>query len=103
MQQFGTITALTILFSFLSSVWVLPSILVIWAKNSNLSEGLHGNEKQVPEAKEKSENSSIAVTEDSSEENDDNSKNKETEENSEDSTEEDKENENSIVEETEKK
>ena len=82
MQQFGTITALTILFSFLSSVWGLPSILVIWAKNSNLAEGLHYNENQIPEEKKKSENSSIAVTEDSSEEKDDNSENKETEENS---------------------
>ena len=38
MQQFGTITALTILFSFLSSVWVLPSVLVVWAKRSGLVE-----------------------------------------------------------------
>ena len=32
LQQFGAITALTILFSFLSSVFVLPTFLVIWAK-----------------------------------------------------------------------
>jgi len=32
LQQFGGITALTILFSFLSSVFILPTFLVIWAK-----------------------------------------------------------------------
>ena len=81
MQQFGTITALTILFSFLSSLWVLPSILVIWAKNSNLAEALHGNEKQLPETKEKSEVSSTAKTEDSEEGGDESSDNKENEKN----------------------
>ena len=100
MQQFGTITALTILFSFLSSVWVLPSILVIWAKNSNLVEGLHGNEKQLPETKEKSEVSSTAITEDSEEGDDESSDNKEIEENIEDSTENDNGNDDSKVGET---
>ena len=32
LQQFGGITALTILFSFLSSVFILPTFLVQWAK-----------------------------------------------------------------------
>ena len=32
LQQFGGITALTIFFSFLSSVFILPTFLVIWAK-----------------------------------------------------------------------
>jgi predicted RND superfamily exporter protein len=31
-QQFGGITALTILFSFLSSVFILPTFLVLWAR-----------------------------------------------------------------------
>jgi len=31
-QQFGGITALTILFSFLSSVFILPTFLMLWAK-----------------------------------------------------------------------
>jgi len=38
MQQFGVITALTILFSFLASVFVLPTFLVMWAKY-NLKHG----------------------------------------------------------------
>ncbi len=32
LQQFGIVTALSILFSFIASVLVLPSLLVIWAK-----------------------------------------------------------------------
>ncbi len=32
LQQFGGITAMTILYSFLSSVFVLPTFLVLWAK-----------------------------------------------------------------------
>ncbi len=32
LQQFGIVTALSILFSFIASVIVLPSLLVIWAK-----------------------------------------------------------------------
>ena len=32
LQQFGGITALTILYSFLASVFVLPTFLVLWAK-----------------------------------------------------------------------
>lgn len=32
MQQFGKITALTILFAFISAVFILPSFLIIWAR-----------------------------------------------------------------------
>ena len=38
MKQFGTMTALTIFYSFLSSVWVLPSILVLWARYVGLGK-----------------------------------------------------------------
>ena len=55
MKQFGTMTALTILYSFLSSVWVLPSMLVIRAKNSGLVEKLNKLEEVIPEAKDKYE------------------------------------------------
>jgi len=39
MKQFGTMTALTIFYSFLSSVWVLPSLLVLWARYTGLGKG----------------------------------------------------------------
>ena len=55
MKQFGTMTALTILYSFLSSVWVLPSMLVIWARSSGLAKNL--DENMMPEAKDKYEKS----------------------------------------------
>ena len=54
MKQFGTMTALTILYSFLSSVWVLPSMLVIWARSSGLANNLNELENKIPEAKEES-------------------------------------------------
>ena len=53
MKQFGTMTALTILYSFLSSVWVLPSMLVIWAKSTGLAEKLNEPENMIPESKDK--------------------------------------------------
>ena len=74
MQQFGTITALTILFSFLSSVWVLPSILVLWARQAGLTEHSNEHENKIPEPKEKLENDGVepkvkmATTDDESEE-----------------------------------
>jgi hypothetical protein len=34
LQQFGGITALTILYSFLASVFILPTFLTIWAKRT---------------------------------------------------------------------
>jgi predicted RND superfamily exporter protein len=43
LQQFGGITALTILFSFLSSVFVLPTFLVLWAKYRARKGNLHNN------------------------------------------------------------
>ena len=38
LQQFGGITALTILYSFLTSVFVLPTFLVMWAKRQKRSK-----------------------------------------------------------------
>ena len=38
MKQFGTMTALTIFYSFLSSVWVLPSMLVLWARQTGITD-----------------------------------------------------------------
>jgi predicted RND superfamily exporter protein len=40
LQQFGAITALTILYSFLSSVFILPTFLVMWAKWKQKSHDL---------------------------------------------------------------
>jgi predicted RND superfamily exporter protein len=39
LQQFGTITALTITYSFIASVFVLPTFLVLWAKRRKRKEG----------------------------------------------------------------
>ena len=55
MKQFGTMTALTIFYSFLSSVWVLPSILVLWARYTNLGKG--NDERSDREADSKAEDS----------------------------------------------
>ena len=53
MKQFGTMTALTIFYSFLSSVWVLPSLLVLWARYTGLGKVSHDQqENKEPEAKE---------------------------------------------------
>mgnify|MGYP003723703465 FL=1 len=49
MKQFGTMTALTIFYSFLASVWVLPSILVLWARYTNLGKGNDEQPDQVEE------------------------------------------------------
>jgi predicted RND superfamily exporter protein len=38
LQQFGIITALTILYSFIASVFVLPTFLVLWAKYKQRTE-----------------------------------------------------------------
>ena len=53
MKQFGTMTALTIFYSFLSSVWVLPSLLVLWARYTNLGKG--NDEQPVQEDVEEKE------------------------------------------------
>jgi len=68
MKQFGTMTALTILYSFLSSVWVLPSMLVIWAKSTGLAEKLNEHENIIPEAKDKYEESQDSKEETDSDE-----------------------------------
>jgi len=60
MKQFGTMTALTILYSFLSSVWVLPSMLVIWARQTGLSGNGNEHENKVPEPKEKYDNPDVS-------------------------------------------
>ena len=73
MKQFGTMTALTILYSFLSSVWVLPSMLVIWARKSGLAKNLNELENTIPEENEedvediKEEESEAEETEDKDE------------------------------------
>jgi len=41
LQQFGGITALTILFSFLASVFILPTFLVLWAKWKQKNNRVH--------------------------------------------------------------
>ena len=69
MQQFGTITALTILFSFLSSVWVLPSILVLWARQAGLAEDkTNDHENKIPDEKEKYDAPMMATTSDNEDE-----------------------------------
>ena len=45
MQQFGKLTALTILYSFLASVYVLPSLLVLWARYFYMDLGLSPTER----------------------------------------------------------
>ena len=82
MKQFGTMTALTILYSFLSSVWVLPSMLVIWARNSGLTKNLNELENMIPEAKDKSK--AEENEEDVEDTKEDETEAKETEENGED-------------------
>ena len=59
MKQFGTMTALTIFYSFLSSVWVLPSMLVIWARQAGLTQKKQDLENKIPEKKEKFENDDV--------------------------------------------
>jgi predicted RND superfamily exporter protein len=39
LQQFGIITALTIIYSFIASVFILPTFLVMWAKWKKRKEG----------------------------------------------------------------
>jgi predicted RND superfamily exporter protein len=47
LQQFGGITAMTILFSFLSSVFVLPTFLVLWARYRRKKGNLHESHNHV--------------------------------------------------------
>jgi predicted RND superfamily exporter protein len=46
LQQFGAITALTILYSFLSSVFILPTFLVLWAKYKKKNHELVQDKKR---------------------------------------------------------
>lgn len=46
LQQFGSITALTILFAFISAVFILPSFLVLWARRRR--GGGDGNDRRRP-------------------------------------------------------
>ena len=57
MKQFGTMTAITIFYSFLSSVWVLPSMLVLWARYAGLAKNLNELENVMPKAKDNYEES----------------------------------------------
>jgi len=54
LQSFGLITALTIVFAFLASVFVLPSLLVVWARvvnrDSGLSESTTGTATESPDS-----------------------------------------------------
>jgi predicted RND superfamily exporter protein len=49
MKQFGTMAAITIFYSFISSVWVLPSMLVLWARYAGLTDKEHENENNISE------------------------------------------------------
>jgi len=53
MKQFGTMTAITIFYSFISSVWVLPSMLVLWARYAGLTDKEHENENNIPSPRKK--------------------------------------------------
>jgi predicted RND superfamily exporter protein len=50
-RQFGTMMALTIFFSFLASVFVLPSMLVLWAKATSKARLAHRNTEISPRKK----------------------------------------------------
>jgi predicted RND superfamily exporter protein len=69
LQQFGIITALTILYSFIASVFVLPTFLVIWAKRKKRKEGYmpeaikKEQEEEIPE-----DNSKKAILKESEDE-----------------------------------
>lgn len=48
LQTFGLITALTIVYAFLASVFVLPSLLVVWARFVGRDEGTDTNSSAEP-------------------------------------------------------
>jgi predicted RND superfamily exporter protein len=50
LQQFGVITALTIVYAFLASVLVLPSFLVVWTRYFGPGVGLAGDEESTTTA-----------------------------------------------------
>jgi len=87
MKQFGTMTALTIFYSFLSSVWVLPSMLVLWARYTGLGKVSHDQqENKEPEAKE-----SYQKTEDETDAEEESTEEEESEDSSDDDEEPDSE------------
>ncbi len=49
LQQFGIITGLTIIYAFLASVFVLPSLLVVWTRYLGPSAYFPGNESNEPD------------------------------------------------------
>lgn len=58
LQQFGIITALTILYSFIASVFVLPTFLVMWAKRKkrrNEEDSVKGREEERNELPDKTD------------------------------------------------
>jgi hypothetical protein len=57
MAQFGIVTALSIFYSFLASVFVLPSFLAIWARRKYGEDGgaICGVEEDAPETEEADE------------------------------------------------
>jgi predicted RND superfamily exporter protein len=61
LQQFGIITALTITYSFIASVFVLPTFLVLWAKRRKRKQGdilqdTKENEKEISNGTENEKN-----------------------------------------------
>ena len=67
MKQFGTMTALTIFYSFLSSVWVLPSLLVLWARYTGLGKVSHEQQEEENEESSDSETDAEPAEEEESE------------------------------------
>ncbi|MFB6141390.1 MAG: MMPL family transporter [Halosimplex sp.] len=49
LQQFGFITALTIVYAFLASVFVLPSLLAVWSRHLGPDGAFEAQEDETPE------------------------------------------------------
>jgi uncharacterized protein len=63
MQQFGTLTALTILYSYAFSVYVQPSLLVMWARATSVADQPHPlSQRDSPLTKPKPAGISLART-----------------------------------------
>jgi len=58
LQSFGLITALTIVFAFLASVFVLPSLLVVWARLTG-----HGEEADTDDSQDEDARDTSTITE----------------------------------------
>jgi len=50
LQQFGIITGLTIVYAFLASVLVLPSLLVVWTRFTDVATVPGGDADSDPDA-----------------------------------------------------